>query len=185
MDDDAHEVDSYTTDNQCMSHDGATCRNDSLMSSCRSISRSLQSTERSSIMGRVTTLWSKYAVALNDIEHVHIDSHKIVKCADARRLSTVAYSMDVYLAVAELGIYDHWTSRQPHYQVQHRYSDCRTLRLSLITSVLDAHRDQSCEFCKCMFNFFVSFPFPKRWPKVLVQTVPGWHSLLIRCRKQG
>jgi hypothetical protein len=52
--------------------------------------------------------------------------------------------LDVYVAVADLGLYDHWTSRQPHYQAHRRYSDCRTLRLNLLSTIVGAHHDQPC-----------------------------------------
>ncbi|ETW08376.1 hypothetical protein H310_00970 [Aphanomyces invadans] len=111
--DDAHEIDSYATDHhQCLSSYDAAWQDleCSLLSNCRSVSRSLVSTERSSVIDRVTTLWSKYAVALNDIEHIHIETHKIVRCDDAPGRSTVVYSLDVYLTGSDIGL-QNWLNR--------------------------------------------------------------------------
>ncbi|CAK4634958.1 hypothetical protein LEN26_007613 [Aphanomyces euteiches] len=175
--------DSYVTPRTAYSDDA--CRGNicSVLTSCRSSSSesSQPTTEHSSVTGRVTTLWSKYAVALNDIELVQIVSHVVVRDHDSNR-QTVAYTLDMYVNVSDIGLYIPWTQRQPHYQLQHRYSDCRAMRFHLLASVRESNHGL-CEFCSCMLDFLTTYRFPKRCPSLLVQFVPGWRACLVSRRK--
>ncbi|KAF0686515.1 Aste57867_21702 [Aphanomyces stellatus] len=175
--------DSYKSHDICSSTDMFQTLNRSVFSSCRSDADSSESdrpTEPCSVMGRVTTLWSKCAVALNDIDQVHIVSHVVLK----DRAATVVYTFDLFLHASDIGLADPWAFREPHYQLQHRYSDCRTLRLHLVTSIresLVAH--PRCNFCATMRTFLASRRFPKRCPNTLLQLVPAWRAFVIERRK--